>query len=75
MEYYRLEFSGKDLKPAILKWMSTVGCTKEDIAAFKKTKDNRCSLTVGSIAASLLKGMQPSRPDFNNGRNTIAFFI
>ena len=39
MDYYRLEFNGKDLKPAVIKWMTSVGCTKEDIAAFKKTKD------------------------------------
>ena len=40
MEYYRLEYSGKDLKPAILKWMASVGCAKEDITALKNTKDN-----------------------------------
>ena len=40
------------------------------INKIKKTKDNRCSLTVGSIAACLLKGMQSTRTDFNNGRDT-----
>jgi hypothetical protein len=48
MEYYRLEFSGKDLKPAILKWMASINCTKEDITAFKTTKDN-CLFTGGYI--------------------------
>lgn len=70
MQYYRMESSSKELKVKIIDWMGKNGYDKKTIAAFKKTKDNRCSLTVGSIAACLLKGMQPSRPDFNNGRNT-----
>ena len=70
MSYYRMEFSGKDLKPAVLKWMATIGCTKEDIAAFKKTKDNRCNVTMGAIASCLLRGMPPVREDFNKGRDT-----
>jgi hypothetical protein len=73
MEYYRLEFNGKDLKPAVLKWMATVGCTKEDIAAFKKTKDNRCNSTMGAIASCLLRGMPAVRADFNDGRDTSAW--
>lgn len=70
MSYYRLEFSGKDLKPAIVKWMTNIGCTKEDIQAFKKTKDNRCNVTMGAIASCLLRGMPAIRADFNNGRDT-----
>ena len=50
--------------------MGKNGYDKTTIQSFKKTKDNRCSLTVGSIAACLLKGMQSTRPDFNNGRDT-----
>ena len=73
MEYYRLEFSGKDLKPAILKWMASVGCTKEDITAFKKTKDNRVNVTMGAIASCLLRGMPAVRADFNDGRDTAAW--
>jgi hypothetical protein len=73
MEYYRLEFSGKDLKPAIIKWMTNVGCTKEDIAAFKKTKDNRCNVTMGAIASCLNRGMPAVREDFNDGRDTSAW--
>jgi len=70
MQYYRMEFSGKDLKPQVIKWMTTVGCTKEDIAAFKKTKDNRCNVTMGAIASCLLRGMPAVRTDFNQGRDT-----
>ena len=73
MSYYRLEFSGKDLKPAVIKWMTTVGCTKEDVAAFKKTKDNRCNVTMGAIASCLLRGMPAVREDFNKGRDTAAW--
>jgi hypothetical protein len=73
MSYYRLEFSGKDLKPAVIKWMTSVGCTKEDIAAFKKTKDNRCNVTMGAIASCLLRGMPSIRADFNQGRDTAAW--
>jgi len=73
MGYYRLEFSGKDLKPAVIKWMTSVGCTKEDIAAFKKTKDNRCNVTMGAIASCLLRGMPTVRADFNKGRDTAAW--
>ena len=70
MEYYRLEFSGKDLKPAVLKWMATVEMPKEEILAFKKTKDNRCNTTMGAIASCLLRGMPEVRADFNDGRST-----
>jgi hypothetical protein len=73
MSYYRLEFSGKDLKPAVIKWMTSVGCTKEDVTAFKKTKDNRCNVTMGAIASCLLRGMPTVREDFNQGRDTAAW--
>jgi len=70
MQYYRLEFSGKDLKPAVLKWMAEVGCTKADIAAYKRTKDGRTNVTMGAIASCLLRGMPAVRADFNQGRDT-----
>ena len=75
MEYYRLEFSGKDMKPAVIKWMASVGCTKEDIAAFKSTKDNRCNITMGAVASCLLRGMTPQREDFNKGRSTAEWLL
>jgi hypothetical protein len=70
MQWYRLESSGKELKPKVINWMSQNGYTKEQIAEFKKTKDNRCGTTVGGIAACLLKGMPAVRPDFNDGRSS-----
>lgn len=70
MGWYRLESSGKELKPKVINWMSANGYTKEQMAEFKKTKDNRCGTTVGAIAACLLKGMPPVRADFNDGRSS-----
>lgn len=75
MDYYRLDGDSKLFKPAVLKWMTSIGCTKEDIAAFKKTKDNRCSTTMGSIASCLLRGMPAVRADFNDGRDTAEWLL
>ena len=70
MEFYRLENTGKELKPKIINWMSQAGYTKDQIAQFKKTRDSRCTITMGAIAANLLKGMPVTRADFNEGRST-----
>jgi len=69
MDWYRLESSAKELKPKVIDWMGRNGYNKATIQSFKKTKDNRCSSTVGAIAACLLKGMPVQRADFNQGRN------
>jgi hypothetical protein len=73
MDYYRLEADNKSFKPAILKWMADTGCTKQDIAALKKTKDSRCSSTMGAVASCLNRGMTAQRADFNEGRDTAAW--
>lgn len=70
MDYYRLEKSVKDLKPLVINWMAVNGFTKDDIKAFKNTKDSRCGTTMGSVAACLLRGMPVVHEGFNNGRNT-----
>ena len=70
MAWYRLESSAKELKPKVIDWMGRQGCTKEDISAFKKTKDNRCGMTMGAVAACLIKGMPSVRDEFNEGRDT-----
>jgi len=70
MEYYRLESDIKSYKPFVVKWMTDIGCTGEDITAMKKVKDNRISTTMGAVASCLLRGMTPQRDDFNNGRDT-----
>jgi hypothetical protein len=73
MDYYRLESDIKTYKPAVTKWMETVGCTKADIQAFKKVKDARVGTTMGAIACCLNRGMTPQRADFNQGRDTAAW--
>jgi hypothetical protein len=73
MNYYRLESEIKTYKPFVVKWMTEIGCTKEDIAALKKVKDNRISTTMGAIAHCLIRGMTAQRDDFNNGRDTAAW--
>ena len=70
MTWYRLEKSSKDLKPKVIDWMGRNDYTKADIDAFKRTKDHRCSGTMGAIAACLIKGMPTVRADFNNGKDT-----
>jgi hypothetical protein len=73
MDWYRLESSGKDLKPKVITWMAANDYAKDEIALFKKTKDWRCNLTVGALVANLLKGMPDSRSGFNEGRSTTKY--
>jgi hypothetical protein len=75
MNYYRLEADNKTFKPAIVKWMESVNCAKEDITAFKNLKDSRVSSTMGAIASCLLRGMTPQRDDFNKGRSTAEWLL
>jgi len=70
MSYYNLEHSGRELKSKVIDWMGRNGYDRDQIQDFKNTKDWRCSVVMGAIAACLLRGMPESRPDFNGGRNT-----
>jgi hypothetical protein len=70
MKYYNIEHSGKDLKPKVIDWMGRNGYSKDEIADFKRTKDSRCGVTMGAIAACLIKGMPVVRKDFNQGRDS-----
>jgi hypothetical protein len=70
MDYYRLEFNGRDLKPEVINWMAQNDYSKDQIKVFKDTKDYRSTTTMGSIAANLTRGMPEVRADFNDGRNT-----
>jgi hypothetical protein len=69
MAWYRLESSAKELKPKVIDWMGRNGYTRDQIKAFKATKDSRCNSTMGAIAANLIRGMPPVRIDFNQGRS------
>jgi hypothetical protein len=73
MDYYRLESDIKTYKPAVAKWMESVGCAKADITAFKKVKDSRVGTTMGAVACCLNRGMTAQRADFNQGRDTAAW--
>jgi hypothetical protein len=70
MDFYRLESSGKELKVKVINWMGGADYDKATIKAFKDTKDGRCGLTMGAVAACLLKGMPEVHAEFNNGRST-----
>lgn len=70
MDYYRLEADSKVFKPAVIKWLESVGGAKKDIALLKKAKDNRFNSTMGAIASCLNRGMQAQRADFNEGRDS-----
>lgn len=70
MSYYNLNFSIKDLKPAIIKWMDVNNYDASVIKQFKETKDWRCSPTMGSVANCLLNGMPEVDEKFNQGRHT-----
>ena len=75
MQYYNLQFSGKDLKPAVVKWMESNDFDKDIIKSYKKTTDWRTSVTMGAIASCFLRGMPEQRADFNNGMNTRTWLI
>jgi len=75
MQYYNFEYSGKDLKPQVVRWMTSTNVNKTLIEAFKKTRDNRSGVTMGAVASCLLKGMPDVRPDFNQGRSTVAWLM
>jgi len=73
MKYYRLESSAKELKPRVIDWMGRNGYTRDQIAEFKKTKDWRCDLVMGSIASCLIKGMPDTFQGFNENRSASAW--
>jgi hypothetical protein len=70
MDFYRMESSGKELKVKVINWMGGADYDKATIKAFKDTKDGRCGLTMGAVAACLLKGMPAVHAEFNSGRST-----
>ena len=70
MAYYRLESSGKELKSKVIDWMGRNEYDRATIKAFKDTKDSRCGLTMGAVAACLVKGMPEIHSGFNDSRDT-----
>ena len=75
LNYYRLDVDSKAMKPTILRWLTDSRASAEDVAAFKKLKDNRIGSTIGGVAACLLNGMPPIREEFNGGRDSAAWLV
>jgi hypothetical protein len=71
MKYYNMESSGKELKVKVIDWMGRNGYDKDVIQSFKKTEDWRSHLTMGAVAANLIKGMPDVRQGFNNGKSAV----
>lgn len=71
MSFYNLNSSASELKPRVIDWMSRNEYTRAEIAQFKATKDWRCGLAMGSIAACLLRGMPATHEGFNQNRSTV----
>ena len=60
--YYNYFSTAKEMIPQIIRWMSENGYSKEDIKAFRAAPDHRCSVTMGSAASMLLRGMPELHP-------------
>ena len=71
LKYYNLETSAKDLKVKVIDWMGRNDYDKTTIQKFKKTKDWRCHLTMGAIAACLIKGMPDVKAGFNQNKSAV----
>lgn len=73
MKYYNMEHTNRDLKPRVLEWMAKNNFSRNDLEKFKKSKDWQCNMTMGAIAACLLKGMPAKHSGFNNNKDTAAW--
>lgn len=60
--WYNYFSTAKEMIPQVTKWMLEEGYTKEDVKAFKAAPDHRCSVTMGSTASMLLRGMPEVHP-------------
>jgi len=68
--WYNYFSTAKEMIPQITKWMGENGYSKDDIKSFKAAPDHRCSVTMGSTASMLLRGMpvhHPEDPDNDTG--------
>ena len=70
MSYYNLNNSSKDLRPKVIDWMARNDYSKDDITAFKNTKEWRTGSTMGALASCLLRGMPVVHEGFNKGKNS-----
>ena len=65
--YYNYFNTAKELIPNVIKWMDQNGYSKEDIRAYKEMPDWQTTITVGSLATMLLKGMPSKHPKMEDG--------
>ena len=63
--WYNYFSTAKEMIPQVTKWMLENGYTKDDVKAFKAAPDHRCSVTMGSTASMLLRGMPEVHPQSN----------
>lgn len=75
MNWYSQNKTGKELKPQVINWLGSQGIDKTLISEFKRTKDAMCGITLGAVAACLVKGMPRVHPEFNNGKDSGAWVI
>ncbi len=60
--YYNYFSNAKEMIPAIINWMTHEEYSKEDIKAYKAAPDHRTSVTMGSTATMLMRGMPELHP-------------
>lgn len=70
MSFYRMSLNSKDSKESVMRWMHLDDFDTDQITTYKNTKDWQSSVTMGSVAICLLKGMPAVRADFNSGRDS-----
>jgi hypothetical protein len=75
MNWYNQNKSGKELKPQVVNFLGQAGVDKSLIDQFHKTRDVMCGITLGAVAACLVKGMPRIHPEFNNGKDSGAWVI
>lgn len=73
MKWYGQNKSVKDLKPQVINWMAREGMSRELIAQYKKTRDDRSGITMCALAACMMRGMPNVHEEFNKGRDSGAW--
>lgn len=68
--WYNYFSTAKEMIPQITKWMLENGYSKDDVKAYKAAPDHRSSVTMGSTANMLLRGMPELHPQ-SEERSTV----
>lgn len=75
MNWYNQNKTGKELKPQVINFLGHAGVDKSLIEQFHRTRDAMCGITLGAVAACLVKGMPRVHLEFNNGKDSGAWVI